>query len=115
MIKLIWRYLLNILIWLDIGLNVIVLAGSPHQTISGRAGALNDRGDTTGILAEKAIDSVFGVGHCKASETPDMGETLDGHGTRWIMIFGGLMITALAVFLWMFSEGAVVLDFGAWK
>jgi hypothetical protein len=115
MIALIKRYLLNILIWMDIGLNVIVLAGSPHQTISGRVGALNDRGDTTGILAEKAIDSVFGVGHCKASETPDLGETLDGHGTRWIMIFGGLAFLALLGFIWAFVEGAVVLDFGAWK
>jgi hypothetical protein len=115
MIALIKRYLLNILIWLDIGVNVIILAGSPHQTISGRVGGLNDAGDTTGVLAEKAIDSVFGVGHCKSSETPDMGETLSGHGTRWLMIFGVLAFLALLAFVWAFFEGVVVLDFGAWK
>ena len=70
------RYLLNLLIWLDIGFNVILFSGSPHETISSRVGKRADAGDIWACKFCALLDRVFGPQHCKNAEVPDFGETL---------------------------------------
>jgi hypothetical protein len=32
-----WMFVLNVLIWIDIGLNVLFFSGNPYETMSSRA------------------------------------------------------------------------------
>jgi hypothetical protein len=45
---------------------------------------------------------------------PDFGETITGKGTKWLMVFGGVVFVLMLGWLWAFSEGAVILDFSRW-
>lgn len=70
------RYLLNVAIWLDIGVNTIVFAGSPYETISSRLGKRVDKGDKWACVVCAWLSKLLGPAHCKNSEVPDYGETL---------------------------------------
>lgn len=67
------RYLFNILIWIDIGLNVLVFAGSPYETISSRVGKRRDQGDKWACVFCSWLDW-FDERHCAKSKVPDIGE-----------------------------------------
>lgn len=71
------RYLLNIAIWVDIGINVLFLSGSPHETISSRAGKQADKGVPWACWFCNMLAKLLGPEHCKNSEVPDYNETLD--------------------------------------
>jgi hypothetical protein len=68
------RYLLNIAIWLDIGLNVLIFSGSPHETISSRVGKQAGKGAQWACVFCKLLDKILGPEHCKNSILPDLGE-----------------------------------------
>ena len=67
------RYLLNILIWLDIGVNVLLAAGSPYETLSSRVGKRRDKGDGWACIFCRALDWIDRR-HCAKNEVPDIGE-----------------------------------------
>jgi hypothetical protein len=92
MIKAILRYLLNILIWLDMGINTITFSGSPHETISSRTSKLRNTGSKLGIFACAVIDYVFGKDHCKNAEVPDFGETVNYKGSALIGVVGTIIV-----------------------
>jgi len=63
------RYLKNILVWIDQGLNVVLFAGSPDETISSRIG----RNQHIAIcrFAQRVVDAVFGRNHCAENIEPE--------------------------------------------
>lgn len=67
------RYLINILLWIDIGCNVWLFAGSPYETISSRAGKRRDKGDRWACVLCRFLDR-FDTRHCDKSEVPDIGQ-----------------------------------------
>lgn len=67
------RYLVNILLWFDIGLNVLLFGGSPYETISSRVGKRRDKGDRWACLFCRLLDRID-PRHCAKSEVPDVGE-----------------------------------------
>ena len=66
------RYLLNILILFDIGVNVVLFAGSPYETISSRVGKRREDGDKWACWLCRLMDK-FDTRHCEKSLTPDIG------------------------------------------
>lgn len=58
-LKLLRKYLWNIIIWVDQGCNVIFLGGSPDHTVSGRVGYYALVGKRWAIILEKIIDTIF--------------------------------------------------------
>lgn len=62
------HYLLNILLWLDEGLNVLIFSGSPRQTISSRVGAQADLGVPWACKFCAFLAKVLGPQHCKNAE-----------------------------------------------
>ena len=70
------RYLLNILLWLDIGCNVFLFGGSPYETLSSRAGKQADAGVKWACIICAVLATLFGSQHCKNSEVPDYGESV---------------------------------------
>jgi hypothetical protein len=46
--KTVKTYFINILLWIDIGFNVFVMAGSPYETISSRVGKNAKKGKKMG-------------------------------------------------------------------
>lgn len=65
------RYLLNFVIWLDTGINVIVFAGSPYETMSSRIQKRVERGDKWAIKASYILGVIFNnPNHCKDSRIP---------------------------------------------
>lgn len=69
------RYLANIAIWLDIGINVLLLGGSPYETLSSRIGKRRDKGDRWACMICKWLDK-FDPRHCETTQTDDRGKTL---------------------------------------
>jgi hypothetical protein len=67
------QYIKNILIWLDQGVNVVLLAGNPDETLSSKAAKYADKGF---ILPEKIIDFFFWKGHCQASREDDRDDNI---------------------------------------
>lgn len=67
------RYLLNLAIWaFDIGPNVILLGGSPYETISSRVWKRVEKGDLWAIVVAAYINTIFlDSEHCKKSRIPD--------------------------------------------
>lgn len=63
------RYLKNVAVWIDQGLNVVFFGGSPDETISSRIG----RNQHIGIcrFAKRVVDAVFWKGHCEESIEPE--------------------------------------------
>lgn len=70
----VFQWILNILIWLDQGVNVIFFFGDPDETISSRAGkyAVRGRGFIPCVLC-KFLD-LFEKDHCKKSIENDEGQ-----------------------------------------
>ena len=61
------QYLLNILRWLDCGVNTIILFGSPYETISERAAKARNAKEGSGCVLCKLLDRVIRPGHCDRS------------------------------------------------
>ena len=57
------QYLLNILLWLDVGLNVIFLLGKPTESVSMHAATARDEGKKWGCVLCEFFDAVI-VDHC---------------------------------------------------
>ena len=72
------RYLLNLLLWLDIGSNVIIFGGSPYETISSRVGKHADKGELWACRICLVLAAVLGKQHCKNSEVPSYNDNLRG-------------------------------------
>lgn len=72
------RYFLNIILWFDIGLNVLIFAGSPYETISGRIGKRRLKGDKWACVICNFLDK-FDPRHCEKSIVPDIRE----NATNW--------------------------------
>lgn len=66
------RYLLNILIVLDIAVNALVLLGSPYETISSRAGKAQLKQQRWGCVLCRVLDWLQ-KGHCKTAMAAQMG------------------------------------------
>lgn len=62
-----WKYVKNVLIWLDQGVNVILFLGYPDETLSARA--YRHYLDGSKPYLKKIIDTLlfFDKDHCKAS------------------------------------------------
>lgn len=67
------RWLLNLLIWLDIGCNVLIFAGSPYETISSRVGKRREKGDGWACRLCALLDKID-ARHCDKTRVPDIGE-----------------------------------------
>ena len=72
------NYLLNILIWIDCGLNMLLFGGSPYEPISSRVG--KQRPAKWACIICRLLDKVFGENHCTTSNVNDNGKTL---GNWW--------------------------------
>lgn len=72
--KIIGNYLLNILKWLDIGINVIVLFGASNETVSERCGKARNAGREWGCVACRLLGYVFGKDHCDNALKTKIGE-----------------------------------------
>lgn len=68
------RYILNIMIWIDIGLNVLLFAGSPYETISSRVGKQRDKGERWACMICKWLDWIDKQ-HCETAQVNDYGKT----------------------------------------
>lgn len=68
-------YILNILLWLDIGINVLLFGGSPYETISSRVGKQQANGAKWACIFCKLLDKLD-TRHCENSQVPDYGKTL---------------------------------------
>ena len=66
-------YLMNILRWLDEGLNVIFLFGSYNETVSERAARAQLAGIRWGCVLCRILDWIV-RGHCKSSLTIQIGD-----------------------------------------
>lgn len=66
------RYLLNILIVLDITVNALVLLGSPYETISSRAGKAQLANKRWGCVLCQFLDWLQ-TNHCKTAMAATMG------------------------------------------
>lgn len=67
------RYLLNILKWLDIGVNVIFLFGSSNETISERSAKARAAGRRWGCVLCRMLDRI-NPGHCDRALTSTIGD-----------------------------------------
>jgi len=67
------RYLLNLLIWIDIGCNVWLFGGSPYETISSRVGKRRDRGERWACIFCKWLDKLDPQ-HCSTAQVNDYGK-----------------------------------------
>ena len=65
-------YLLNLAIWIDTGINVLVFAGSPYETMSSRIQKRVEHNDKWAIKLSYILGVVFrNPNHCKDSRVPD--------------------------------------------
>lgn len=65
------RFLRNVLVWLDCGINVL-LAGSPYETLSSRAHRMREKGQpywgwTAGMIDALALALARERDHCRKS------------------------------------------------
>jgi hypothetical protein len=70
--KILGNYLLNILKWLDIGVNVIFLFGASNETISERSAKARNAGRKWGCVLCGLLDWV-NPGHCDNALTSTIG------------------------------------------
>ena len=68
----IWFYLWNILIWLDIGVNVLLL-GDPNETVSSRAARAMRRDQPWWACWVCTVTDWFDPNHCPKAIEPDEG------------------------------------------
>ena len=66
------RYVFNILLWLDIGINTLIFAGSPYETVSSRVGKRREDGDRWACWLCRQFDKID-QRHCDKSRVPDIG------------------------------------------
>jgi len=71
--KIVGKYLLNILKWLDIGVNVIFLFGASNETISERAAKARNAGRTWGCVLCRFLNWI-NPGHCDNALTSTIGD-----------------------------------------
>jgi hypothetical protein len=71
--KIVGKYLLNILKWLDIGVNVIFLFGASNETISERAAKARAAGRTWGCVLCRFLGWI-NPGHCDNALTSTIGD-----------------------------------------
>lgn len=69
------KYLQNILIWVDVGVNVLLLGGSPYETLSSRIGKRRDNGDKWACVVCRILDWID-PRHCSTTQVDDYGKTL---------------------------------------
>ncbi|MEW6314152.1 MAG: hypothetical protein AB1513_08960 [Pseudomonadota bacterium] len=70
------RYLLNIIIWLDIGINVLLFSGSPYETLSSRIGRRAEKGERWACVLCKLLGKIFrDPRHCWTARVDDYGTT----------------------------------------
>lgn len=62
MLKTLWQFIFNFLLWIDLGLNFILL-GDPSETVSSRTGRAirSGRPKLVAIVFQKVIDWIFKV------------------------------------------------------
>lgn len=67
------RYLLNLVIWaFDIGFNVVILAGSPYETISSRVQKRIEHGDRWAKILGWVINFIMrNPNHCREARIPN--------------------------------------------
>jgi len=68
-------YIKNILLWVDIGLNVLICGGSPYESLSSRIGKRASRGDRWACVLCRLLDKID-KRHCETTQVPDYGKTL---------------------------------------
>lgn len=69
------EYILNILIWLDVGINTLFLGGSPYETLSSRIGKRADKGEIWACVLCRFLDRLD-TRHCIKTQTDDRSKTL---------------------------------------
>lgn len=67
------QYLLNILIWIDQGFNVVVMRGDPDETVSSRAAKAQLKGKRWGCVLCNFLNKLD-KNHCEKSIERDRGE-----------------------------------------
>ena len=67
------QYLLNILIWIDQGFNVVIMRGDPDETVSSRAAKAQLRGKRWGCVLCNFLNKLD-KNHCEKSIERDRGE-----------------------------------------
>ena len=77
------RYLLNILVWIDIGFNVWFFGGSPYETMSSRAGKQADKGVVWACKFCAILAKLLGPQHCKNAEVPDYDDSIQWWKRVW--------------------------------
>jgi hypothetical protein len=65
------KYLTNVLLWIDIGTNVLLFGGSPYETLSSRVGKQAEHKVQWACLVCRYLDRILNPEHCKKSEVPD--------------------------------------------
>lgn len=73
MLTFIGRYLMNVLRWLDTGVNVLILLGSYNETVSERAARAREKGIRWGCVLCRILDWIV-RGHCDRSLTIRIGD-----------------------------------------
>ena len=92
-----------------------IFGGSPRETVSSHVGKLADAGNPIACRFCAFLAAILGPQHCHNSETPDDGKQITGPYSIWFDIVGAIILVLIVGYLWGFSEGAVILDFGRWK
>ena len=67
------QYLLNVLIWIDQGFNVVVMRGDPDETVSSRAAKAQLKGKRWGCVLCNFLNKLD-KNHCEKSIERDRGE-----------------------------------------
>lgn len=88
------RYLLNILIWLDIGFNVLLFSGSPYETISSRIGRRAEKGERWACVLCGLIGKLD-ARHCEKSRVEDYGKT-----QAWWKVVNPIALAVAAFVIW---------------
>ncbi|MFZ5531482.1 MAG: hypothetical protein ACOY4U_10610 [Pseudomonadota bacterium] len=88
------RYLLNIIIWLDCGVNVIALSGSPYETLSSRIGRRAEKGERWACVLCAMLDKLD-KRHCETSRVDDYGKT-----QAWWKVINPIALALLVFVVW---------------
>lgn len=67
------QYLLNVLIWIDQGFNVVIMKGDPDETVSSRAAKAQLKGKRWGCVLCNFLNKLD-RNHCEKSIERDRGE-----------------------------------------
>lgn len=67
------KYLFNVLIWIDQGINAVFMSGHPDETVSSRAAKAQLKGKRWGCILCKFLNKLD-ENHCEKSIENDRGE-----------------------------------------